>query len=43
VQWWLFAALTVVGFGWLARREAHGPPQPRDADRAADPTADPAR
>lgn len=25
VQWWLFAALTVAGFGWLARREAHPP------------------
>jgi cytochrome oxidase assembly protein ShyY1 len=25
VQWWLFAALTLVGFGYLARREAHGP------------------
>ncbi|HEX5741545.1 MAG TPA: SURF1 family protein, partial [Pilimelia sp.] len=22
VQWWLFAAMTWVGFGWLARREA---------------------
>jgi cytochrome oxidase assembly protein ShyY1 len=22
VQWWLFAALVLVGFGWLARREA---------------------
>jgi cytochrome oxidase assembly protein ShyY1 len=22
-QWWLFAALVLVGFGWLARREAH--------------------
>jgi cytochrome oxidase assembly protein ShyY1 len=25
VQWWLFAALTMVGFGWLARREAREP------------------
>ena len=25
LQWWLFAALTVYGFGYLARREAHGP------------------
>jgi cytochrome oxidase assembly protein ShyY1 len=23
VQWWLFAALAVAGFGWLAYREAH--------------------
>ncbi|HEX6500082.1 MAG TPA: SURF1 family protein [Micromonosporaceae bacterium] len=26
VQWWMFAALTLVGFGWAARREAQGPP-----------------
>jgi cytochrome oxidase assembly protein ShyY1 len=25
VQWWMFAALTLVGFGWAARREARGP------------------
>jgi hypothetical protein len=24
-QWWAFAGLTLVGFGWTARREAHGP------------------
>lgn len=24
VQWWLFALLTLVGFGWAARREARG-------------------
>lgn len=24
-QWWIFAGLVIVGFGWLARREAHGP------------------
>jgi cytochrome oxidase assembly protein ShyY1 len=36
VQWWLFAAMTLVGFGWLARREAHGPQAP-DEDRAAEP------
>jgi cytochrome oxidase assembly protein ShyY1 len=35
VQWWLFAALTLVGFGWLARREAHGPPPAAGEDRAA--------
>jgi cytochrome oxidase assembly protein ShyY1 len=23
VQWWAFAALTLVGYGYLARREAH--------------------
>ncbi|WP_425565656.1 SURF1 family protein [Pilimelia columellifera] len=25
IQWWIFAAMTVFGFGWLARREARGP------------------
>lgn len=25
VQWWIFAALALVGFGWLVRREARGP------------------
>jgi cytochrome oxidase assembly protein ShyY1 len=24
VQWWAFALLTIVGYGYLARREAHG-------------------
>lgn len=24
VQWWIFAVMALVGFGWLARREAHG-------------------
>jgi cytochrome oxidase assembly protein ShyY1 len=24
VQWWAFALLTLAGFGWAARREAHG-------------------
>jgi len=40
VQWWLFAVMALVGFGWLARREAHGPPD-RNAmaeDRLGDPT-----
>lgn len=36
VQWWLFAAMAVIGFGWLARREAH-PHAPEDRDRAAAP------
>lgn len=37
VQWWLFALLTLVGFGWAARREAHGGTGDRDTlrDRAA--------
>jgi cytochrome oxidase assembly protein ShyY1 len=26
VQWWAFAALTVFGYGYLARREARGVP-----------------
>lgn len=30
VQWWIFAAMVLVGFGWLARREAG-----RMADQAA--------
>ncbi len=30
VQWWLFAAMTLFGYGWAARREAH-PPDDRDA------------
>ena len=24
MQWWAFALLTLIGFGWAARREAHG-------------------
>ncbi|WP_051799633.1 SURF1 family cytochrome oxidase biogenesis protein [Catenuloplanes japonicus] len=28
VQWWLFAALALAGFVWLARREAQGPTTP---------------
>ncbi|MDR7278770.1 SURF1 family cytochrome oxidase biogenesis protein [Catenuloplanes atrovinosus] len=28
VQWWLFAALTLAGFIWLAHREARGPTTP---------------
>ncbi|WP_229403469.1 SURF1 family cytochrome oxidase biogenesis protein [Micromonospora okii] len=42
VQWWLFAAMTLVGFGWVARREARrmaGLDKPRGPiDRAAEPT-----
>lgn len=34
VQWWLFALLTLVAFGWAARREARGDTGPRpDRDR----------
>jgi len=50
VQWWLFAALALVGFGWLARREAHPPParpaggtSAAGADRAGPATDPPAR
>jgi cytochrome oxidase assembly protein ShyY1 len=25
VQWWVFALLTLIGFGWAARRQARGP------------------
>jgi cytochrome oxidase assembly protein ShyY1 len=41
VQWWLFAVMALLAFGWQARREAHGDrPAPRrdrvdEADRAA--------
>ncbi|MBF9127723.1 SURF1 family protein [Plantactinospora sp. S1510] len=37
VQWWLFAVLALVGFGWAARREARGGgpgSDGRDRDRA---------
>jgi cytochrome oxidase assembly protein ShyY1 len=30
LQWWLFAALAVAGFGWLAYREAHPHEEPLD-------------
>lgn len=39
IQWWLFAAMTVAGFGWLARREAHGPTSDRK-DRPLDRVAE---
>jgi cytochrome oxidase assembly protein ShyY1 len=26
VQWWTFAGMALLGYGWLARREAHGTP-----------------
>jgi cytochrome oxidase assembly protein ShyY1 len=40
LQWWAFAALTLVGYAYLARRHAH-PPGPR-GDRLDDP-AEPER
>ncbi|GAB7047954.1 SURF1 family cytochrome oxidase biogenesis protein [Catenuloplanes indicus] len=36
VQWWLFAALTLVGFAWAARREARGPVTPAGSRLAED-------
>ncbi len=39
VQWWIFAAMTLVGYGWIARREARrlaGVVDERPRDRAAD-------
>lgn len=46
VQWWMFAALALVGFGYLARREAHDrrdgmvrtrtPAAPKSRDRLGD-------
>jgi hypothetical protein len=38
VQWWAFALLTLVGFGWAARREARGPVE--DFDLSALESAD---
>ncbi|MFC4146899.1 SURF1 family protein [Micromonospora mangrovi] len=42
VQWWLFAGMSLVGYGWVARREARraaGLDRPRQpVDRAAEPT-----
>ena len=41
VQWWIFAAMTLFGYGWIARREARrlaGVTDDRPRDRAADPT-----
>jgi hypothetical protein len=41
VQWWLFAVMALLAFGWQARKEARGDnPAPRrdrveEADRAA--------
>ncbi|RZU77729.1 cytochrome oxidase assembly protein ShyY1 [Micromonospora kangleipakensis] len=41
VQWWLFAGMSLVGYGWVARREARraaGLDKPRPpVDRAAEP------
>ncbi|MCM0679128.1 SURF1 family protein [Micromonospora phytophila] len=40
VQWWIFAAMTLFGYGWVARREARrlaGPVEERPVDRAAEP------
>ncbi|MEV0156601.1 SURF1 family protein [Micromonospora sp. NPDC050686] len=41
IQWWIFAGMTLIGYGWAARREARGRaglnrPQP-PVDRAAEP------
>ncbi len=36
LQWWLFAAITVIGFGYVAHREAHGGFAP-GGDRLDDP------
>jgi cytochrome oxidase assembly protein ShyY1 len=37
-QWWMFSLMTLLGFGYLAYREAHASPDSHDADRAAEPT-----
>jgi cytochrome oxidase assembly protein ShyY1 len=37
VQWWMFAAMALVAFGWQARREARGDdPRPDPGDRVAE-------
>jgi len=42
IQWWIFAGMTLVGFGWIARREAHGASRPdRPMDRAAPSPGEP--
>lgn len=41
VQWWAFAVLTLVGFGYLAYRHAHPPARPDAADPYMDPDASP--
>ncbi|MEV6494900.1 SURF1 family protein, partial [Actinoplanes sp. NPDC051633] len=44
VQWWMFALMALVAFGWQARKEARGDDHPErrdrvaEADRAATPT-----
>jgi cytochrome oxidase assembly protein ShyY1 len=37
VQWWIFAGMALIGYGWLARKEARGeePPAQRSASAAA--------
>jgi cytochrome oxidase assembly protein ShyY1 len=44
VQWWIFAAMALFGYGWLARREARGPHDgaPRDDLAAPAPAPTPA-
>ncbi|MEV4663674.1 SURF1 family protein [Micromonospora echinofusca] len=40
VQWWIFAVMTLFGYGWVARREARrlaGVEPKRPVDRAAEP------
>ena len=37
VQWWVFALVTLVGFGWTARRHAQGPDQFDLAELYANP------
>jgi cytochrome oxidase assembly protein ShyY1 len=36
LQWWLFAALAVAGFGWTVYREAHPKQEPVDRAEMAD-------
>ncbi|HEY8532563.1 MAG TPA: SURF1 family protein [Micromonospora sp.] len=42
VQWWAFAAMTLLGFGWFARREAQERRAARGEDRIPESTPSPA-
>jgi cytochrome oxidase assembly protein ShyY1 len=40
IQWWIFAVMVLMGFGWAARREARGPAGGAAADAAVDRVPD---
>lgn len=43
IQWWIFALLVLIGFGWAARREAHGDGDGFDRAMLYDDDLDPAK